>query len=513
MKIAKPAEDFGRMRFYSALKAKMHPRVWFDFDQATIVDARGMRATSLMQDQVSWALNTLDKILRGGDIVFVGFDASMKPILHSSDFPCDPLGLFSTEEIALYSDAARIAIESGGPIEFRPSCPFSDNMSKRVDQLKGKKTLIAIPMYAHSSSVDARSKEDSLVGVVCYLRPIEYPSLTETVWMQTFYLLCEYSTSICRSSQRCKADFVCHPLPESGSHVMKSWQDGIHCLTRESLDQTVNDTQLQTLDHAIIWLKKAIAGLGYADAWNIKPDILLRSIEKSTSRHHADEVSRTASGSASEITKTAKDSHWGTTVINILNTMGSIFEQTPAVYFAEVNCMQNESIKRPDEFYAIHSTAVPSLQSEEQKALQVLAFWVGLTGEALYLEPSKECNGVLQLIRAATTQKAPIFAIPIYGWSEKTEVDAAPKIYTSLHGVFIGFRRENAQSPSLSAWLTWIYTAQHMLSPIDKASQHGQLIYRPIDIDRSQARATTPNEVLFPSMEYYGDWRNFRTDE
>ncbi len=521
MKIAKPAEDFFGLRIILALQARMHPDAWDDLWISIVTDCRMMKDEHNLQNRIGIALHHLKKVVKTDDLFFSLLDEDASPMLYADrwsqtavDFDkevFDPHA-FPADKAALYSDAARIAIETGGPIEFTACSPYAGEIPQRMEKIMGNKVLTVIPVYAQYNRSGGR--ENCVLGAVGFVRPTMSQPLTEIQWMYLFCMLFEeFGWPILQTSVKnfCKLHFFM--IPDDAPTVMASWQDGVRCISRESLDRAANESGVKTLDDALNWLKGAIASYGFSDPPRMQPAALLHSIERSVSRDMANDVSRSASKTAADISKTASVAKWDETAESILNTMGAIFEQTPAIYFAMANHGQDEDEKSPDGFQIIHSMATPLLGSDENKALQVLANWVGLTGEALYLSPEEDCNKILRLIQESTTQKMPVFAIPVYGWPRPTEIGPATTSYTGLHGVFIGFRRSSAKNPTLASWLTWVYTAQHMLAPIHVATQHGRLKYRPVNIDRSLAKAMAPDESLLLPWRSFSDCRKTRPVE
>jgi hypothetical protein len=496
MKITKPAGDFSKEVIQRELQARMLPDAWLDLAHSIMVDWRKMKTIYTMQTRISFGLYHLKRVVRTNDIFFLGLDGRMRSYLYAcveglktEENLEDTVELdqFPAAEEAVYRDAARIAIERGGPVEFLDDLPSSEDIPERIHAIRKNMTLVIIPVYAHAKA-PAEEKEDALVGAIGFLRPGERSPISEAVWMQLFYMVFEYGDAIGAALQEVEdIAFQFHLIPEKAAPAMTTWRDGVRCLSRGALDAAANNSTVLSIENAMTWLKGAAGSLGFANPHDMRPGDILHSIEKSLSRREADEISHSASATADEISKTASSAEWTETSGTILNTMGAIFERTSAVYFAMVNHNQDETLKKPDEFHIIHSRSTPSPNDEEGKALQVLAQWVGLTGEPLYLPSDEGCNKVLQQVREVTTQKVPIFAIPVYGWRKGKSL---------LHGVFIGFRQKTVARPSLAAWLTWVYTAQHMLSPIDMASRHGKLKYRPINVERSLARAAAPVEAM-----------------
>lgn len=520
MKIAKPAEDFLGRRVGLALQAKMHPDAWDDLWLSIVMDCREAKCEYNFRSRVSMALRRLKEVMKTDDIFFAGLDEDMKPLLYNGQYIESPVHFneeifdphaFPAEEAALFSDTARIAIETGGPVEFTACSRYSGDIPQRVQKVMGGKVLTVIPVYTQHNKV---GRENCVLGAVGFARPLAAHAFTETQWMQFFCMIFEelgWPVLQALLNYPCKPKFFL--IPDDAPTVMGSWQEGVRCISRESLDRAANESGIQTLDDALTWLEGVTASCGFSDPPRMQPSALLHSIEQSISRDKATEVSRTASDTAKEISKTASVASWDETAEAILGNMGAIFEQTPAVYFAMANHGQGEAEKSPDGFHIIHARETPSPSDEENKALQVMAYWIGLTGEPQYLSPEENCNLILQLLRRSTTQELPVFAVPVYGWPRPTDIGPATTSYTGLHGVFIGFRRSDAKNPSLASFLTWVYTAQHMLSPIREARRHGRLKYRPINIDRSLAKATAPDEDLLLSWKYWSAWRKSRPIE
>lgn len=495
MKIAKPAEDFWKAHIQRELQKNMSPDAWLDLAHSIMIDWRKMKTITTLRDRISFGLYHLKQALRTHDIFFLGLDHIMKPALYSCTWGmkesenCDDTVQdfdFDEKEEKLYCDASRISIGRGGPVEFREGFQYGEDILKRANELRSNMTLVTIPVYAHLKT-RSEEKEDALVGAVGFFRPSERPPITESIWMQIFYMVFELGDAICAASQE-YPDCVlkCHPIPDSAEIATASWKSGVRCLLRWNLDTSADASGIRSVYDAVTWLRGAVSSLGYAEPQDMKPNELLQSIEKSLSKREADEISHTASETAYELSKSASSAEWNETAGTIISTMGAIFEQTPTIYFAMVNYDQDEK-KKQDEFHILHTKSVLCPDDDEQKALQVLAQWVGLTGKPLYLSPGEGRNKILQQVRETTTQKAPLFAIPVYGWRKNKSM---------LHGVFIGFRREGAPQPSLAAWLTWVYTAQNMLWPIDTASRHGKLKYRPIYVERTLVRAAAPVEKM-----------------
>lgn len=520
MKISKPAEDFFGLRVILALQARMQPDAWEDLWLSIVTDCRMMKSEYNLQNRIGIALHHLKKVVKTDDLFFSLLDKNASPMLyadkyseHAADFEkevFDPHA-FPEDKAALYSDAARIAIETGGPIEFTTNSPYAGDIPQRMEKIMENTVLTVIPIYAKHN---CGGRENCVLGTVGFVRPSVAQPLTEIQWMYIFCMLFEeFGWPILQAALQydCKLHFFM--IPDDAPIVMGAWQDGVRCISRESLDRAANESGVQTLDDALNWLRGAIASYGFSDPPRMQPAALLHSIERSVSRDKANDVSRSASKTAADISKTASVARWDETAEAILNNMGTIFEQTPAIYFAMTNHGQDVGEKSPDGFHIIHSMATPTPGDDENKALQMLANWVGLTGEPLYLSPEEECNLILQLLRRTTTQKMPVFAIPVYGWPRSTEIGPATTSYTGLHGVFIGFRRSNVKNPNLASWLTWVYTAQHMLAPIHVATQHGRLRYRPVNIDRSQAKAMAPDESLLLPWSSSNDWRKTRPIE
>lgn len=481
MKIARPPEDFLPDAICNSLQSKMSESAWFDFEEGSNHERRFVLENPDPFGQIVQFLEQFKYALDADEVLFAGFD------------PNGRLVWFPFQDNKAHDDAVMLSIAKGVPIESA-----------------GEKNLTVLPVYDFSHRHD---KNDYVCGAVCVLRRQEKSPPTELQWLRTLRILSRWSWPLFLAIDKSPGKLAMLPLPKNARLEASSWKENLHFLTRDNLNDMVNASAIQGLDQAIMWLQHAVSQIGFADSRQMHPDELLHSIEKSLSKNEAGEISRSASATASNISQTASVSEWSDTADSILNAMGAVFVQTPAIYFATVNHGQDDDVKLPDEFHVIHSQATPTPESAEIKALQALAFWVGLTGEPLYLSPNEGCNKILQLVRGATTHKMPIIAIPIFGWPEKTSVEMEAARYTGLHGVFVGFRREAATQPSLAAWLTWVYTAQHMLAPMAVASQHGKLKYRPINIERSLAKAAATHDRLMLPWKYCGAWRKTRPIE
>lgn len=472
MKIARPPQNAGSDVICKTLQSNMSDAAWFDFEHANDIERRHLMDCSDPSKRIINFLDQFKQTMDGDEISFVGFDPNRK------------LVWFASTGDRTYDDTVLLSIAKGVPIE-----------------VSGDKDLVVIPVYDCFHRNDTR---DYVCGAVCVLRSRGRSPLTELQWLRTLHILSRWSWPLILAIDESPDKLAMIPVPKNVGIAAASWKENVRCLMRENLNDMANDGNFQDLDHALIWLRHAVAQIGFADARQMHPVELLHSIEKSLSKSDAGEISRSAATTAADISQTASVSEWSETSDSILNAMSAVFEQTPAIYFATVNHGQDDDAKLPDEFHVIHSKATPTPESAEVKALQALALWVGLTGEPLYLSPDEGCNKILQLVRGATTHKMPIIAIPIFGWPGKMSM---------LHGVFIGFRRETAVHPSLAAWLTWVYTAQHMLSPMAVASRHGKLKYRPINIERSLAKAAATPERLMLPWKYCSAWRKTRPVE
>lgn len=481
MRIARPPHDFLPEAICTSLQSKNSDSAWFDFEHANDVERRHLLDGSDPSLRVVKFLNQIKYALDGDSVLFAGFSPDRKLVW------LPPHSDAASEDAVLHAIARGVPVESVGDV-----------------------TRIVIPVY---DFLHRHDNEDYLCGAVCVTRGREKAPLTELQWLRALHILNRWSWPILLSIDALPVKLAMVPMPKNAEVAATSWKETVRILSRENLNDMVNVSTIQNLDHVLTWLQSAVSQIGFSDSRQMHPDELLNSIGKSLSKSDAGEVSRSAATTAADISQSASESEWGETSDTILNAMSGIFEQTPAIYFVTVNHGQDEDAKSPDQLYVTHSQATPVPETAEIRALQALALWVGITGDPLYLSPEEGCNKIIQLIRGATTTRMPLFAIPIFGWRDKTPIEAGFTHYTGLHGVFIGFRRESVQHPSLAAWLTWVYTAQHMLSPMAAASRHGKLKYRPINIDRSLAKAAATPERLMLPWEYCSAWRKTRPIE
>ncbi len=394
-----------------------------------------------------------------------------------NQFP-DPKIYLSDDDTGILRIIAYQSAQKGAPLE-------------QPDSKLGH--LVAIPVY------DFDADPVVIHGVFVIVKFHGTFPLKERDWLEALYYAATgmrhlFAAQAAHRVQRYKPVPVRSRKPDDKT----SWRDKVRpFLTQELAVARVEKMVQEGRDPKEIsgFLADAAWQLGSPDPSHLNPKRLFHTIEKAMNSSQLLAMTQSALQTSTNLSSSVMSQTWVDTLHGVFSGLGAIIPDTEMVFFLASGKWRD--------FTLTHD--LPENPSPDgELALQIIAQWAALTGQAVYDMP-QDRRAVFQNLRRVLGVDVPIVAIPVYAWRVNREDDPA------LHGIFIAIRRMKAPAPVPMVMTTWTLAAQYFLSPLNSAKEANLFQYNPLGQRASHGLARgwngkTVAELKEWTDEFYKGW-------